>query len=222
MNKREKLYLTNEKLAARFNCDLVQLKECLKSSNELTLKMFASLLHASTPETQRLFMSQVQELAEEYADNTNEENIKQLELLDKYFGHGDYSDPDTIVERMTDDMAREIITKYNRKQAALAMKLKLKKMKPRFTTGEIVGAKDASGKWWMARILEVVKYSGGYAYYVEFCNWGPKFNLVITNPSDIRWYNPKKHRLFRGALTANIECDDISNDSNKATDEHAS
>lgn len=116
---------------------------------------------------------------------------------------GDYHNCRTIVPRLTDEEKSQIIKLYNRKQAALEIRNKLKIMTPRFSVGEIVGALDKENKWWMARILQVVKYEGGYAYYVEFCNWGPQFNDLIVDPKRLRWYNPRRHKLFRGTLTTN-------------------
>lgn len=116
---------------------------------------------------------------------------------------GDYHNCRTIVPRLTDEEKSQIIKLYNRKQAALEIRNKLKVMTPRFSVGEIVGALDKENKWWMARILQVVKYEGGYAYYVEFCNWGPQFNDLIVDPKRLRWYNPRRHKLFRGTLTTN-------------------
>lgn len=71
--------------------------------------------------------------------------------------------------------------------------------KPKFKKGEIVGAQDKEGKWWLSEVLEVIQYGTHILYYITFKGWGDKFNEFIEEGYRIRYFNPKRHKYYRSA-----------------------
>jgi hypothetical protein len=109
-----------------------------------------------------------------------------------------YEIPETI--DLPEDFFADCLHEYRASLEELRIRNDSKKKKPKFSEGEIVGAKDKQGNWWLSRILKVWTYGIHIIYYVEFCGWGDTFNEFITNPYFIQKFNPRKHRLFRGVV----------------------
>ena len=218
----------------------VMFDKALIEEDLVSLEFIAATLSKLDINTVRLFMAYVhgkaEQLSEQIIDMENttltaeglvrdqtKTNIirNKLHLINMYFGgetsplhiNGDYANPRVVNCKLTEEEKTAIIKSYNKKQAELKIRKKLKFMRPRFLEGEIVGALDKENKWWLARILQVIKYEGGYAYYVEFCNWGSQFNDLISDPRKIRWYNPRRHKLFRGIKTTNkgVDLNELEN-----------
>jgi hypothetical protein len=70
---------------------------------------------------------------------------------------------------------------------------------PKYEVGEIVGAQDKEGRWWLSQVLKIYSYLGQHMYYVEFLGWGTQFNEFIVSPFKIQRFNPKKHKYYRPA-----------------------
>lgn len=75
---------------------------------------------------------------------------------------------------------------------------------PKFTKGEIIGAKDINGKWWLSEVLQVFKCENQYCYYVEFKGWGERYNEFISDYNRLAYYNSKRHNLFRSSAKDSI------------------
>jgi len=67
---------------------------------------------------------------------------------------------------------------------------------PIYEKGEIIGARDGTGKWWLSRVLAVSCIEHVCVYYVEFCGWGPSFNEFISNTNRLEKFNPYRHKYF--------------------------
>lgn len=91
------------------------------------------------------------------------------------------------------------ITEYQEECKRIEYKRRAKRQPPKYEKGEIVGAKDKEGRWWMSRVLEVFHYMEHIAYYVEFLGWGEKFNEFITDGFRIETFKPRKHLYYRPA-----------------------
>ncbi len=89
-------------------------------------------------------------------------------------------------------------TEYNATHHIDKKKIRAIRNAKRYTDGEIVGAKDSEGHWWLSRILKVFNYSNHYIYFVEFCGWEERYNSFLDS-TRIEKFNPKKHTLYRGA-----------------------
>lgn len=123
---------------------------------------------------------------------------------DKYY---DSMNIKTVDEIMSKDEQKKIINSYHEKELQLRRRLENKWQPPRFEKGEVVGAKDGEGRWWMSRVLDVVGLGGQAVYYVEYLGWGPQFNRLITTPWEIKKYNPFKHKYFYPAWRRKLESD---------------
>ena len=71
--------------------------------------------------------------------------------------------------------------------------------KPKYTIGEIIGAKDKEGNWWMSEVLFSTSYNAHTIYYIKFLNWGDQFNEFIYEKHRLQRYNPYKHKYYRSA-----------------------
>jgi hypothetical protein len=121
-----------------------------------------------------------------------------VELYKKYF---DDNILDYAPEVKLDDKERErLIGLYKKKQE------KPDTWTSKYAKGEVVGAQDKEGRWWMSEVLEVFMYKGHCMYYVKFFGWGDQFNEFITAPYKIRRYNPLKHKYFRAPASVHDPC----------------
>ena len=99
----------------------------------------------------------------------------------------------------------EYFLKSGEEKEKLLKEKKMHKRTPiRFNIGDIVGAQDKEGKWWLSRILNVCELDTNHIYLVEFCNWGYQFNEILVNYNRITYFNPCKHPLFKKSNTKKI------------------
>ena len=114
-------------------------------------------------------------------------------VIDKY--NERYVIPQDILNKALDD--------YNKKIASFIKKTHtLYKMKT-FTEGQIIGAQDREGRWWLSQVITMVTYGQHRCYYVRFCGWDECFNEWIADPYRLQWYNYKRHKLYRKKATIN-------------------
>ena len=122
--------------------------------------------------------------------------------------------PDTNITpvEMSDEDKQVFIHDYQKRMHAEEVRKRLNAKPPKYVVGEIVGAQDKEGKWWMSQVLATFSYLGQHIYYVTFLGWGEQFNEFIISPFKIQWFNPKKHRYYRPAHTRipDVEMDDVS------------
>lgn len=108
---------------------------------------------------------------------------------------------------MSDEEKQAFVHEYQMRMRAEEVRKRLNAKRAKHVVGEIVGAQDKEGRWWMSRVLAVFSYLGQHMYYVEFLGWGEQFNEFIVSPFRIQWYNPKKHRYYRPAFARNMDPD---------------
>ena len=98
---------------------------------------------------------------------------------------------------LSDEEYKKIEKKYN--EDIKKMKVVSKYNTPKYTyeIGEIVGAKDKQGNWWLSRIIQSFLYDSHIIYYVEFVGWGKEFNEFISDRFRLEKFNPRKHKYFR-------------------------
>jgi len=120
-----------------------------------------------------------------------------IPIYDEIFNDQLYKDidvPDDI------EIPNEQIDSYIKQYNDALMKYKKKVYKaPQFEKGEVVGAKDKEGNWWMSEVLEIFTYKEHAVYYVKFFGWGDQFNEFITSTRNIKKFNPRKHLYYRPA-----------------------
>lgn len=121
---------------------------------------------------------------------------------DKYY---DSMNIKTVDELLSASEQKKLIAAYHEKELQLRRRLESKWKPYRFEKGEIVGAKDSEGRWWMSRVLDVIVVDGQSVYYVEYLGWGHQFNRLITTPWEIKKYNPYKHKYFYPAWRRKLE-----------------
>jgi hypothetical protein len=117
---------------------------------------------------------------------------------------------------LSEDESRKLLEDYKHRLYTRKKVAKGNYKAKTFTKGEIVGAKDRDGHWWLSRIIDMFKYDDHTGYYVEFLGWGDKFNEFIVDKCRIAKFNPKKHILYRG--TAKLEDADKDEDIANAED----
>jgi hypothetical protein len=93
----------------------------------------------------------------------------------------------------------KLVKQYNEEVADRVKRQSKLRLIPKFEEGEIVGAKDKEGKWWMSKVLKVFTHLEHNMYYVEFLGWGTKFNEFITDSYRIARFNPRIHIYYRPA-----------------------
>jgi hypothetical protein len=101
------------------------------------------------------------------------------------------------IDRYVENNCRWNIIRKANKPGAPIIKKKKKIMK--YIVGQIVGAKDKEGKWWMSRILYVFE-DPNYPYpwyYVHFEGWGDIQNEWISSLFRIKKFNPRRDFLRR-------------------------
>lgn len=104
-----------------------------------------------------------------------------------------------FVPTLPDEWKLEKIKEYQEYMQQVSIRKNAKKAAPKYEMGEIVGAKDKEGRWWMSKVLALFEVNAHIVYYVEFIGWGEKFNEFIADGFRIQKFNPKKHRYFRPA-----------------------
>lgn len=119
---------------------------------------------------------------------------------------------------MSDEEKQAFVHEYQIRVRAEEVRKRLNAKRAKHVVGEIVGAQDKEGRWWMSRVLAVFSYLGQHMYYVEFLGWGEQFNEFIVSPFRIQWYNPKKHRYYRPAFARNMDPDCTINDMDNTAD----
>jgi hypothetical protein len=99
----------------------------------------------------------------------------------------------------TDDDIKIIVNKYNNDVTARIKRQEQPQPQPPYEEGEIIGARDNKGKWWMARLLKVFTHIYHDIYYVEFLIRGHKYNDAIIDPYRLARYDPQNHPYERSA-----------------------
>lgn len=92
------------------------------------------------------------------------------------------------------------IQNYQKKVRDVEVRRRLNAKPAKYTIGDIVGAQDKEGKWWMSQVLDVFSHLDQHMYYVTFLGWGEQFNEFIVSPFKIQRFNPKRHRYYRPAF----------------------
>lgn len=129
-------------------------------------------------------------------------------LYDKLFNdklYANIQDETIFYPTLPQEWIIQQVKDYQAKMKEVQIRKAAKRPAPRYSRGEIVGAKDKENKWWLAEVLDVLQFDGRNAYYVEFKGWGEKFNEVIIDGFRIEKYNRKKHMYFRPAYNRSDE-----------------
>lgn len=68
----------------------------------------------------------------------------------------------------------------------------------KFKVGQIVGARDSNGKWWLSEVLHLLEVNDGNGiwYYVNFKGFDMKANEWVQVPRICK-FNPKRDKLYR-------------------------
>ena len=111
--------------------------------------------------------------------------------------YNDVGDSNIFEPVLPIEWINEKIKIYQDKHREIEIKKILKDKSYKYEKGEIIGAKDKEGRWWMSRIIEIFTYNHHSVYYVEFLGWGENFNEFIVDRFRIDRYNPIKHKYFR-------------------------
>lgn len=109
---------------------------------------------------------------------------------------------------MSDKDKQSFLLDYQKRMHEEEIRKRLNSKPAKYVVGDIVGAQDKEGRWWMSRVLAVFNYMQQHMYYIEFLGWGETFNEFIVSPLRIQWYNPKKHRYYRAAKISVQDGDD--------------
>lgn len=123
-------------------------------------------------------------------------------IYNTVFNDGQYDNiKDTAVfyPCLTDEWQTERIREYQESQLQIEYRRRAKRSQPKYTAGEIIGAKDKEGRWWLSKVLAVYTHQEHAVYYVAFEGWGDQFNEFIVDGFRMEKYNPKKHKYFRPA-----------------------
>ena len=111
--------------------------------------------------------------------------------------YNDVGDINIFEPVLSVEWINEKIKLYQNKCREIEIRKKLKDKSYKYEKGEIVGAKDKEGRWWMSQVLEIFNYNQHCIYYIEFLGWGEEFNEFIVDKFRIARYNPLKHKYFR-------------------------
>ena len=113
---------------------------------------------------------------------------------DKLYANITWGPPKEIIN---DIDFKELVITYNEKVANYIIRKKYSLEGHPFEEGEIVGAKNSEGDWWMSRIIKIFSYLQHNIFYIEFLGWGDECNEFITDICRIKKYNSKRHKYFR-------------------------
>ena len=96
---------------------------------------------------------------------------------------------------------KNILKNYEDKEKEIEKLLNEKEKKEiennKFKKGEIIGAKDKEGNWWLSEILDIIIYDNINIYIIDFKGWSKIHREVITKKSRLQKFNPYKHKLFK-------------------------
>lgn len=129
-----------------------------------------------------------------------------IEIYNDIFNDRPYSEESikyAYIHTPSEDWQAEKIKEYRQRCLEIAIRKAAKRKPPMYEVGEIVGARDKEGKWWMSKVLALFEYQGSVLYYVEFLGWGEKFNEFISDGFRIQRFNPRKHKYFRPVWSKN-------------------
>jgi hypothetical protein len=70
----------------------------------------------------------------------------------------------------------------------------IKKLRPRYAEGQIIGAQDREKRWCMAQILKTMALDNDIWYYVRFIGWGREFNEMIAEGDRLQIFNARRHK----------------------------
>ena len=130
----------------------------------------------------------------------DERRIEFVEKYNKIFNDDLYKDITAYYKAMPiipQDVLDSALVKYNAKVAAYMKQTHSRRQMPTFYDGQIIGAKDRDGKWWLSQVITSVTYGEHKAYYVRFCGFDEMFNEWIGDRYRVRFFNPYKHKLYR-------------------------
>ena len=125
-----------------------------------------------------------------------------IDIYDEIFNDKLYSGDSAkhvFVPTLSAEWRMEKIKEYQEQMQQVQIRRAAKRNPPKYEAGEIIGAKDKEGRWWMSKVLAVYEYQNNQVYYVEFIGWGDKFNEFIADGFRLQKFNPKRHRYFRPA-----------------------
>lgn len=125
-----------------------------------------------------------------------------IEIYDEIFNDNLYSNDNAkyvFVPTLTQEWESEKIKEYQEQIQQMQIRKTAKRIPPKYEAGEIIGAKDKEGRWWMSKILARFEYQDSQVYYVEFIGWGEKFNEFISDGFRLQKFHPRRHRYFRPA-----------------------
>ena len=131
----------------------------------------------------------------------DEKMIELVPIYNKMFNDNLY---DRIVFNTPQEIVDEVdfkalVDEYNEKKTEYLLRKKYSRIGHPFEEGEIVGAKNREGDWWMSRIIKIFNYLQHNIFYVEFLGWGEEFNEFIPDVCKIKKFNPIKHKYYRTA-----------------------
>jgi hypothetical protein len=128
---------------------------------------------------------------------------KVYELIPIYniiYNDNAFANIDTVPEVMITQAEIDAhIVKYNADLITYAEKNIALRPRPMYEKGEIIGAKNNEGKWYMAEVLKVFQHKHINMYYVEFKGWGDQFNEFIIDSFRLKRFNPRAHVYYRPA-----------------------
>ena len=75
-----------------------------------------------------------------------------------------------------------------------AVQVHVKKLRPRYAEGQIIGAQDREKRWCMAQILKTMALDNDIWYYVRFIGWGREFNEMIAEGARLQIFNARRHK----------------------------
>ena len=107
-----------------------------------------------------------------------------------------FNTPQEIVDEVD---FKALVDEYNEKKTEYLLRKKYSRTRHPFEEGEIVGAKNREGDWWMSRIIKIFNYLQHNIFYVEFLGWGEEFNEFIPDVCKIKKFDPIKHKYYRTA-----------------------
>lgn len=123
-----------------------------------------------------------------------------IKIYNEMFIDGFYNNDDIrimILPVLTEEWKLQQIKEYQEEVKTITALKNNKRPAITYEVGEIVGARDKTGKWLMAEVLKIATVDDKIVYYVQFKGWSDLYNEFISDPKKIAKYNPKKHVYFR-------------------------